>query len=73
MSFQQLKEPTRKVMEKVTAEHLAREAESYQRRLKYTQAELDRLRHLIVGDWRAERDAKDRQQREARNRETFKR
>ena len=55
----------------MTPTDLAREAESYQRRLKYTEAEITRLRHLIVGDWRAEREARDREQRAARNREVF--
>ena len=55
----------------MTPTDLAREAEHHRRRLKYTQAELDRLRNFIIGDWRAERDARDREQRKARNREVF--
>ena len=55
----------------MTPTDLAREAEQHLRRLKYTEADLDRLRNLIIGDWRAERDARDREQREARQQQTF--
>ena len=55
----------------MTPTDLAREAEQHRRRIKYTEAELDRLRHLIVGDWRAEREARDQEQRKARQQQTF--
>ena len=55
----------------MTPTDLALEAEQHTRRLQYSEADFSRLRDLLIGDWRAERDARDQEQRVARQNQTL--